>query len=377
MDFGFTEEQDMLRASARDFLVRECPKAKVRQMDQDEKGYDPQVWRDIAALGWMGLTLPEEYGGMGASFLDLAILMEEMGRNILPGPFFSTVALGALPLLQYGNTEQKHEFLPEICTGDAIWTLALAETSGRYKASEVGLCAELEGGKYILRGHKLFVADAHVADHILVVSRTRESGWPEDGITVFIVDGRSPNINVESIPTIGGDRQFKVSFDGVSVAKANVLGKAGDGWDIVEFMLQRAAVLKCAEMSGACQAVLDITNSYAKERVQFERPIGSFQAIQHKLVDMAIDVEAVQYLLYQAAWGISVDSPSPWQISVAKAKANQAYQRICIDAIAVHGAMGYTMDDDIGLYYRRVKAAEYAAGDTDLHREVLAAGLGL
>ena len=377
MDFGFTEEQDMLRASARDFLARECPKATTRQMDKDEKGYDPQIWHDMAALGWIGLTLPEEYGGMGASFMDLVILMEEMGRNIVPGPFFSTVALGALPLLQYGNTEQKDEFLPEICKGDAIWTLALAETSGRYKASEVGLLAQPEGAKYILRGHKLFVADAHVADHILVVSRTGEGGRPEDGITVFIVDGRSPNIKVEAIPTIGGDRQFKISFDRVLVAKANVLGKAGDGWDVVEFMLRRAAVLKCAEMSGACQAVLDITNSYAKERVQFERPIGSFQAIQHKLVDMAIDVEAVQYLVYQAAWEISVDSPSPWQISVAKAKANQAYQRICIDAIAVHGAMGYTMDDDIGLYYRRVKAAEYAAGDTDLHREVLAAGLGL
>jgi len=377
MDFGFTEEQDMLRASARDFLARECPKAKVRQMDKDEKGYDPQVWHGMAALGWMGLTVPEEYGGMGASFMDLVILMEEMGRNIVPGPFFSTVALGALSLLQYGNTEQKHEFLPQICRGDAIWTLALGEASGGYKASEVGLRAESEGAKYILWGHKLFVADAHVADHILVVSRTGEGERAEDGITLFVVDGRSPNIKVEAIPTIGGDRQFKVSFDGVSVAKANILGKAGDGWDTVESMLQRAAVLKCAEMSGACQAVLDITNSYAKERVQFERPIGSFQAIQHKLVDMAIDVEAVQYLLYQAAWGIGVGSPSPWQISAAKVKANQAYQRICIDAIAVHGAMGYTMDDDIGLYYRRVKAAEYAAGDTGLHREVLTAGLGL
>jgi alkylation response protein AidB-like acyl-CoA dehydrogenase len=377
MDFGFTEEQDMLRVSVRNFLVRECPKAKVRQMDKDEKGYDAQVWHDMAALGWMGLALPEEYGGMGAGFMDLVILIEEMGRNIVPGPFFPTVALCALPLLQYGNTEQKNEFLPQICKGDSIWTLALGEASGRYKASEVRLRAEPEGTKYNLQGHKLFVADAHVADHILVVSRTGDGGRPEDGITVLIVDGRSPNIRVEAIPTIGGDRQFKVSFDGVSVTKANVLGKAGYGWDLVEFILQRAAVLKCAEMSGACQAVLGITNSYAKERVQFERPIGSFQAIQHKLVDMAIDVEAVQYLLYQAAWGISVGSPSPWQISAAKTKANQAYQRICIDAIAVHGAMGYTIDDDTGLYYRRVKAAEYAAGDTDLHREVLAAGLGL
>jgi len=161
------------------------------------------------------------------------------------------------------------------------------------------------------------------------------------------------------------------------VPKDNILGKIGNGWDIVDFILQRAAVLKCAEMSGACQAVLDMTSSYAKERIQFDRPIGSFQAIQHKLADMLIDVEAVQYLLYQAAWGISIGSPSPWQISAAKAKANEAYQRICIEAIAAHGAIGYTMDHDIGLYYRRVKAAQFAAGDTDLHREVIASELGL
>ncbi len=317
MDFSFTEEQDMLRISARDFLAKECPKAKVREMAQDERGYDLQMWRSMAELGWMGLIFPEEYGGMGASFMDLVILMEEMGRNILPCPFFSTIALCALPLFEYGSSEQKTKFLPQIAKGEAIWTFALAESSGRYKASEVELRAVLEGTNYVLQGHKLFVTDAHVADYILVVGRTGEGKRPEDGITLFMVDARGSNVQMEAIPTIGGDRQFKVSFDGVAVPKDNILGKIGNGWDVVDFILQRAAVLKCAEMSGACQAVLDMTSSYAKERIQFDRPIGSFQAIQHKLADMLIDVEAVQYLLYQAAWGISVGSPSPWQISAA------------------------------------------------------------
>ena len=377
MDFSFTEEQDMLRISARDFLAKECPKAKVRELGKDERGYDPQVWHHMAELGWMGLVLPEEYGGMGGSFMDLAILMGEMGRNILPGPFFSTIALCALPLLEYGSSRQKTEFLPQIAKGEAVWTFALAESSGEFKASEVGLRAVLSGKDYVLEGHKLFVTDAHVIDYFLVVGRTGEGERPENGITLFIVDARRPNVKVEAIPTIGGDRQFKVSFDGVTVPEDNILGKVGAGWDIVDFTLQRAAVLKCAEMSGACQAVLDMTSGYARERIQFDRPIGSFQAIQHKLADMLIDVEAVQYLLCQAAWGISVGSPSPWQISAAKAKANEAYQRICIEAIAAHGAIGYTMDHDVGLYYRRVKAAQFAAGDTDLHREVIAAGLGL
>ena len=377
MDFSFTEEQEMLRILARDFLARECPKAKVREMNWDERGYDPQMWHRMAELGWMGLIFPEEYGGMGASFMNLVILMEEMGRNILPGPFFSTIALCALPLLEYGSSEQKTKFLPRIAKGEAIWTFALAESSGRYKASEVKLRGVLEGKNYILQGYKLFVTDTHVADYILVVGRTSEGKSPEDGITLFIVDAKEPNVKMEAIPTIGGDRQFKVSFDRVAVPKGNILGKIGNGWDIVDFILQRSAVMKCAEISGACQAVLDMASSYAKERIQFDRPIGSFQAIQHKLTDMLLDVEAVQYLLYQAAWGISVGSPSTWQISVAKAKANKAYQQICIEAVAVHGAIGYTMDHDIGLYYRRVKAAEFAAGDTDLHKEVLAIGLGL
>jgi alkylation response protein AidB-like acyl-CoA dehydrogenase len=377
MDFNFTEEQDMLRMSARDFLARECPKVKVREMDKYERGYEPQMWHHIAELGWMGLVLPEEYGGMGAGFMDLVILMEEMGRNILPGPFFSTIALCALPLLEYGSSEQKARFLPQIAKGEAVWTFALAESSGKYKASEVRLRAVLKGTNCVLQGHKIFVTDAHVADYILVAGRTGEGEKPEDGITLFILDARGQNVKMEAIPTIGGDRQFKVGFDRVVVPECNILGKIGNGWEIVGFILQRAAALKCAEMSGACQAVLDVTSNYAKERIQFDRPIGSFQAIQHKLADMLIDVEAVQYLLYQAAWGISVGSSSPWQISAAKAKANEAYQRICIEAIAAHGAIGYTMDHDVGLYYRRVKAAQFAAGDTDLHREVIAAELGL
>ncbi len=377
MDFSFTEEQDMLRISARDFLAKECPKSKVREMDKDERGYDPQMWLSMAELGWMGLIFPEEYGGMAANFMDLVILMEEMGRNILPGPYFSTIALCALPLLEYGDSYQKTKFLQQIAKGEAVWTFALAEASGKYRASEVKLRALLEGTNYVLKGYKLFVTDAHVADYILVVSRTGEGNSPDEGITLFIVDAKEPNVKMEAIPTIGGDRQFKISFDSVVVPQDNILGQINNGWDIVDFILQRAAVLKCAEISGACQAVLDITSGYAKERVQFDRPIGSFQAVQHKLADMLIDVEAVQYLLYQAAWGISIGSLSPWQISAAKVKANEVYQRICIEAIAAHGAIGYTMDHDIGLYYRRVKAAEFAVGDTDLFREVIAIQLGL
>jgi len=377
MDFNFSEEQEMLRTLARDFLSRECPKTKVRELEKDEKGYDPQMWHNMAKLGWMGLVFPEEYEGINASFMDLVILMEEMGRNILPGPFFSTIAFCALPILEYGTVEQKSKFLPQIARGETIWALALTESSGSYRASEIRLHAKLEGEDYILEGDKFFVSDAHIADYLLVVARTGEGKSPEDGITLFIVDAKDTGLGMEVIPTIAGDRQCKVSFNKVRVSKNSILGDAGQGWHIVDFILQRAAILKCAEISGACQAVLDMTSTYAKQRIQFDRPIGSFQAIQHKLADMLIDVDGVQYLLYQAAWGISVGSPSQLQISIAKAKASEAYQRICIDGITTHGAIGFSLDHDIGLYYRRVKTAEFAAGGIDLHRENIAAEIGL
>jgi len=377
MDFNFSEEQGMLRTLARDFLSRECPKTKVRELEKDEKGYDPQMWHNMAKLGWMGLVFPEEYEGINASFMDLVILMEEMGRNILPGPFFSTIAFCALPILEYGTIEQKSRFLPQIARGETIWALALTESSGSYRASEIKLHAKSEGEDYILEGDKFFVSDAHIADYLLVVARTGEGKSPEDGITLFIVDAKDTGLGMEVIPTIAGDRQCKVSFNKVRVSKNSILGDAGQGWHIVNFLLQRAAILKCAEISGACQAVLDMTSTYAKQRIQFDRPIGSFQAIQHKLADMLIDVDGVQYLLYQAAWGISVGSPSQLQISIAKAKASEAYQRICINGITTHGAIGFSLDHDIGLYYRRVKTAEFAAGGIDLHRENIAAEMGL
>jgi len=377
MDFSFPEEQEMLRTLARDFLAEVCPKAKVRELEKDEKGYDPQIWHRMAELGWMGLVFPEEYGGAGAGFVELAVLMEEMGRNILPGPFFSTVALCALPMLEYGTAEQRAKFLPQIAKGEAIWALAFTESSGSYKALEIRFHASLEGEDYVLEGDKSFVSDAHIADYLLVVARTADEKDPEEGITLFVVDAKDPALRVEVVPTIAGDRQCQVSFDKVRVPKRNILGDVNQGWSIVDFALQRAAILKCAEISGACQAVLDMTSAYAKERVQFDRPIGSFQAVQNKLADMLIDVEGIHYLLYQAAWGISVGSPSRLRISIAKAKASEAYQRICVDGITAHGAIGFTMDHDIGLYYRRVRAAEFAAGNTDLHRETIAIELGL
>jgi len=369
MDLGFSKDQKMIQTSVREFLEMECPSDKVRELEEDEKGYDPEMWRMMAELGWMGIILPEEYEGTEGDFIDLAIVIEEMGRKLLPSPFFPTIALCSLPLLEYGNGEQKERFLPSIAAGEQIWAPALTESSATYRASEITLNATLEGEGYLLSGTKVFVPYAHVADYLLVVAKD------DHGFTLFIVDTKTQGIEVEVIPTTAHDKQCQVTFDRVRVPEGNVLGEAGKGWDIVNFILQRGTVLKCAEMVGGAQAALEITNEYAKKRIQFDRPIGSFQAIQHKLAEMFISVEGLRYLVYEAAWGISSGSPSGLLISMAKAKANEVYQRTCIESIKVHGAIGFTREQDIGLYHLRTKAWEFALGDSSFHRERIAAEL--
>ncbi len=376
MDFGFSEQQVMLRTTAREFLAREYPKTKVRAVYKEDTGYDARVWRDMAQLGWQGLVLPAEYEGTEAGFLDLVILFEEMGRNIAPGPFFSTVAHCSLALLEFGTAEQKSRFLPAIARGEEVWTLALIEESASYSPAEIRLTAAARGGGYVLSGAKVFVADAHVANYMLVAARTGKSS-AAGGITVFIVETGNPGIKIDRIPTMAGDRQFQVTFENVSVPESGVLGSPGKGWEIVDFILQRAAVLKSAEMSGACQAVLDMTSAYVKDRVQFDRPVGSFQAVQSKLADMVIDVDAVGYLLYQAAWEIEQGKPSQIHISAAKARAAEAYEKMCIEGMTAHGAIGFTEDCDLGFYYRRVREAAFTGGNTGLHLEKIAAALGL
>jgi len=213
MNLDFTEEQEMLRTTARDFLTKECPKALVREMEEDEKGYSLELWRKMAELGWMGLVLPEEYDGMGMEFMDLIILFEEIGRNILPGPFFSTVVLGGLPILAAGTKEQKEEFLPKAASGEMILTLALTEPSARYDAAGVATTAVAQDDSFVLNGTKLFVENAHIADYMICVARTKEGASPEEGITLFLVDAKSPGIKCEVVPTIALDKLCEVVLE--------------------------------------------------------------------------------------------------------------------------------------------------------------------
>lgn len=377
MDFALSEEQEMLRNMSRDFLVNECPKSLVREMEEDEKGYSPELWKKMAELGWMGLVFPEEYGGEGLNFLDLTVLIEELGRALVPGPYLSTVVYCGLSILAAGTDEQKREFLPKIAKGDLTLSLALTEPSATWDAAGVTVMAVPEGDDFVISGTKLFISDAHVADYLLCVARTKESGDKEDGITLFLVDAKSPGISCTPLKTIASDRQFEVVFDKVRVPRKNMLGEPDHGWAVITEMLPKAMLAQCALMVGGAQQVLEMTVNYAKERVQFGRPIGSFQAIQHKCADMAIDVDGCRFITYQAAWKLSEGLPCALEVSMAKAWVSEAYRRTCVEGHQIHGGIGFIKDHDMQLYYRRAKASELMFGDADYHRELVAQQIGL
>jgi alkylation response protein AidB-like acyl-CoA dehydrogenase len=374
MKLTLTEEQEMLKKTARDFLADKCLKKFVKQMEESETGYSRELWQEMAELGWMGLAFPEKYGGGDMSFLDLAMLLEEMGRACLPGPFFSTVVLGGLPLLDLGSEEQKQEYLPKLIRGEKIFTLALTEPGYRhYDASSVTVEATPADGSYTIKGTKLFVPDAHIADYLLCVARTK----PKDGITIFLADTKNPRINHTTLKTIAGDKLCEVVFDQMPVPKANILGRLNQGWGAVQRIIERAAVGKCCEMVGNIQRVLEMTVDYAKERKQFDRPIGSFQIIQHYCADMATDIDGARFSTYQAAWMLSEGLPCTKEVAIAKAWTSQASQRVVALAHQIHGAIGVTIEHDLHYYTRRAKAAELAFGDANLYQEVVAKEMGL
>mgnify|MGYP006117306915 FL=1 len=368
MDLGLTEIQQMLKNSAREFLSQECPLTLVRELEESNEGHSEALWKQVVSLGWTGLVFPEEFGGTGANFSDLAVLLEEMGRSLLPTPFFSTVVLGGLTVLDTGSDLQKQQIIPKICDGSHILTVAMLEREGSYQSWGVHMTASLSGSNYVLNGTKLFVPDADVAHSVLVVARTTESDDTNYGITIFVVPMDSEGITVSLLSSIGGERQCEVVFSDVAIPNGNVIGGIDLGWPIVEKMLQRAVAANCIEMLGGAEAVLDMTVEYAKQRTQFGRPIGSFQAIQHHCANMASDVEGSRHMAYQAAWRISENLQCAREVSMAKVWVTGAYSRICSTAHQCHGAIGFTKEHNLQLYTRRAKVQQLMYGDVHDHK---------
>ena len=376
MDTRFTKEQEMLRKSAREFLKMECPIDVVRELEEDEKGYDPEIWKKIANLEWTGLIIPEEYEGMGMTFQDLTIILEEMGRNIFPSPFLPTM-ISAFLIIEAGNEDQKQEILPKIARGELIITPAFFENSGELNYTDILTWSRPDQNNFVITGTKLFVEMANIADYLICPAITDRTNSSLEGVSLFLVDAKNPGIDYEVMPSIALNKLCEVRFKDAVVPNANILGQLGKGWPVVERAVKKGAIAKCAESIGAIQACVDMTVQYCKDRVQYNRPIGAFQAIQHRLSEMWISMQTSKYLVYEKAWKESEGLSCDKDIAMVKSYINEAYKYVTKWAVRLHGAIGTTREHDISLYYRRAKEADCAFGNTAFHRRTVAKEINL
>jgi alkylation response protein AidB-like acyl-CoA dehydrogenase len=379
MDFAFSEEQDELRASARGFLSEHSGSAQVRQAMESDAGYSPSVWKQISAeLGWTGVTIPEAYGGLGLGAVELTALLEVMGESLLCAPFFSTLCMGANALMVAGTEEQRREHLPRIAEGLSLATLAQTGPSGRWSPDGVETTWSAEGDDYRLRGRASFVLDGHSADLLIVAARAQGSSG-EDGISLFCLPSTTAGVGARLLPSMDQTRKLaEIDFDAVRVPATARMRGEDRAWPLLQEILDRAAIGLAAEQVGGAQRCLDMAVAYAKERVQFGRPIGSFQAVKHKCADMMIQLESARSAAYYAAC-VAADGGDDLSVvaSLAKAYCSDASFQCAADCIQIHGGVGFTWEYDVHLYFKRARASGVFLGDAAYHRERVARGIGL
>ncbi|MDJ0847564.1 MAG: acyl-CoA dehydrogenase family protein [Myxococcota bacterium] len=374
MHFAFNEEQEELREQARAFLADHSSPEDVRRAMESERGWDADVWKRIGSeLGWPAVVVPEAYGGLGLTWVELTALQEVMGEALLCSPFFSTVCLGGTALIVAGSEEQKQQHLPGIAEGQTLATLAFTEPSGRWDAAGVEAVARRDGGGFVLSGTKRFVPDGHTADVIVVAARAERSEG-ESGLSLFCVAGDAPGLEREALPTMDQTRrQAQLELRDVRVPASALMGEEGGGWPGLRRTLDLAAVALAAEQVGGAQRCLDLAVAYAKERVQFGRPIGSFQSIKHKCADMMLAVESARSAAYYAACVAAEGSPELSLVaSLAQATGSDAYFRCAGECIQIFGGVGFTWEYEPHLYFKRARSSETLLGDAAFHRERVA-----
>jgi alkylation response protein AidB-like acyl-CoA dehydrogenase len=373
MNFGFTEEQELLRSEVRKFLDENCPLEEVRRISESPEGFSRELWKQIAELGWLGLTVPEEFGGAELGWVDLVVILEEAGRTLFPLPLISTT-LAAAAIRESGSPEQRARWLPRIADGSAIGTLAFLEADDIQGAE--GIRLRPEGGSAALRGEKLFVCDGGVADLFVVALR---SGDRPTDLSLAVLERGAQGLSTEDLPGVDLTKRLgRLRFDGVELAPGALLGGAGRAGAAIARLLDLGATAVAAEMVGAAEAALQLTGQYARERVQFGHPIGTFQGVKHPLAEMYVDIESFKSLVYYAAWCLDEGhEDAALAASRAKAYASDAFARIGLDTIQLHGGIAYTWEYDAQLYLKRSKWARPAFGDADHHYERVASLGGL
>ncbi|MBN1664407.1 MAG: acyl-CoA/acyl-ACP dehydrogenase [Deltaproteobacteria bacterium] len=370
MNLDFSSEQTMLRDSAAKFFANECNYEKVKHLEESEKGYSPELWQKVAELGWTGLLFPESYGGYGGSFLDLVIILEEMGKACFPSPFFSTIVQCGLLILEGGTEEQKQDLLSRIADGSLIMSLAQYEAETDFSYESITMKAEAKGDGYVLNGTKLFAMDANIASKLIVAAQVGAAG-----LSLFLVDADHPGVSIKKLPYVSSENACEVVFKDVVIGKNDLIGAPGAGATLLDKMYDKAAVAKAAEMSGGSQMAIGMTSKYARERVQYDNPIGGYQAIQHFMANMLIAADTCNNYLYRVACMVDEGDDFARDASALKAIANESYRFVTERAVKVHGAIGTTRECDIALFYRRAHPFSMICGSTAYHYEKVAQSL--
>ncbi|MBI4081307.1 MAG: acyl-CoA/acyl-ACP dehydrogenase [Candidatus Lambdaproteobacteria bacterium] len=374
MDVLLTEEEMMVRTSARQFLERECPTTLVREMEEDSKGYPPALWQKAAELGWQGMSLPERYGGQELPLVFLGLVLQEAGRAVAPLPLHSTVT-AALTIAQHAEEKLCEAILPGVAQGKTVLTYAVTELDGRTFADTVQTQAVAEGNQFVINGTKLFVDNFVAADHMLVACRTAPGSRGNSGLSLFLVDTKSPGISHTPLVTLARDKQSEVLFRNVRVAKGNLIGTLNEGAPIIESMLERGAVLLCAQMVGAARKDAEMAIEYAKYREAFGQPIGAFQSLQHMCADQIIWIDGGELLTFEALWLMDQGLPASVEVSQAKAFCNEKCEIAVRHSQSIHGGIGFMMEFDLHLWFRRVSAWSMKLGTTYEHRARIAHAL--
>ncbi|NYR12569.1 acyl-CoA/acyl-ACP dehydrogenase [Pseudoalteromonas sp. MIP2626] len=380
MEFSFTEEQKMIRDTAQAFLAEVSSSNAIRSAMDTEQGFDPQIWQRICEeMYWQAIHIPEEYGGMGLGYVDLVVMLEQMGRYLLCSPFFSTVCLASNALIVAGTDEQKQQYLTQICEGSLTATLAYTSKNGQWDATAVQGIVTAQGDDYLLNGTYRYVLDGHTAQLLIVAARS-EGSEGEQGISLFAIDSDTPGVKRTWLPTMDQTRkQAEIVFDNVRVSSSQLMGEENNAWPQLNKVLQLAAIAIAAEQVGCSQQVLDLTVEYTKERVQFGRPIAGFQAVKHQAADMMLRTEVARSAVYYAACvaeealsgGLLADELGE-AASVAKSYCSEGYFKNAGDALQLHGGVGFTWEYDVHLYFKRAKSSELFLGDAAYHREHVA-----
>ncbi|MET0390611.1 MAG: acyl-CoA dehydrogenase family protein [Polyangiales bacterium] len=371
MSLTLTAEQALLRDNARDWVREAGPSGHVRRLRDrgDGRGFSRELWRQMADLGWSGIVLPEPYGGLGLGYAELGIVLEELGRALVPTPLVSSVLLAGGVLVEGGSEPQKHALLPEIARGDQVVALAFEEAP-RFQPHRVACKAERQGDGYVLHGRKAFVLDGHVAEHVIVSARTSGAVDDRDGISLFLLDRGARGLQVERTSMIDQRNAARLKLDRVVVPRSALVGTVDQGAQLLDRVLDWAAIGLAAELLGIVSQAYDITLEYLKTRVQFDVLIGSFQALQHRAVDMFCEIELCKSLVLAALSAIDEKrDDTPVLASAAKARLSEASRWITREAVQLHGGIGMTDEHDIGLYLKRAAVAEQTFGDAAYHRD--------